>query len=152
MKEYDMDEEQKLQLGKSKETHVILGVFYFALATGILLGYLVHVLMFVLDPIPDAFLYDFINFAGFIPEEFMARFQDPDLAVYPYEKSIYYCFALTSFTGFAGIIMGLRFMIMYANKTHTTSFKLFIAGVIDCLLFGFTTFMKCFIWIEIEKT
>ncbi|MFX1568120.1 MAG: hypothetical protein ACFFCV_07110 [Promethearchaeota archaeon] len=145
MKEYDMEEEQKLHLEKLKETHIILGIFYLALATGFLLGYLIHVFKFILDPIPDAFVYDFLNFARIIPKDLMARIQDPTLAILPYEKTIFYCFALSSFTGFAGIIMGLRFMIMYANKTHTTSFKLFIAGIIDCLLFGFTTFMKCFI-------
>lgn len=76
--------------------------------------------------------------------ENMQRIMNLELAEYAWEKSIYYCIAYSSFLGFVGVIMGLRFMIMYANKTHTTSFKLFIMGLIDCIFCGFTTFMPLF--------
>jgi len=144
LREQYMDEEEKLLKEKLRETSTILGIFYIALGVGILIGYLTHLLAIVLDPIPDAFIFDFINFAGKIPEENMQRIMNLELAEYAWEKSIYYCIAYSSFLGFVGVIMGLRFMIMYANKTHTTSFKLFIMGLIDCIFCGFTTFMPLF--------
>lgn len=137
-------EEQPL-VNRLREPHIILGIIYFALGFGILLGWVTQVFIFVLDPIPDAFIFRFINFSGWIPEEELGRIQNPNLAIYPYEITIYYGVSFFSFLGFASLILGMRFMILYANKSHTTSLKMFITGLIDCVFMGFTTFMPLFL-------
>ncbi len=130
---------------KVREPHIILGIFYLALGIGILLGYLTRIMIIFLDPLPDRFIFDFINFSKVIPEENMERMKDIDKAKYPYEKSVYYIVAYFSFSGFVEIILGIRFMSLYSNKSHVTSWKLFVFGVITCVLCGFTTFMPLFL-------
>jgi len=144
-KETDMNGEKKPLANRLKEPHVILGIIYFALGFGILLGWVTQAFIIVLDPIPDAFVFRFINFSGWIPAEELGRIQDPNLAIYPYEITIYYGVSFFSFLGFASLILGMRFMILYANKSHTTSLKMFITGLIDCVFMGFTTFMPLFL-------
>ncbi len=134
------EEEQSLGT-KLKEPHMILGIFYFALAFGILLGWLTHAFIIVFEPISEIFVLKFVNLMGWIPEESVLRMQDPTLAIFPYEITIYYVISIFSFLGFASLLMGMRFMILYANKSHTTSLKMFIMGLADCFLVGFTTFM-----------
>ena len=143
--ETDMNGEKQPLAKKLKEPHILLGIFYIALGFGILLGWITHAFIIVLDPIPDAFVFRFINISGWIPEAELGRIQDPNLAIYPYEITIYYGISFFSFLGFASLIMGLRFMILYANKSHSTSLKMFITGAIDCVFMGFTTFMPLFL-------
>ncbi len=137
--------DNKLMKEKVREPHIILGIFYLALAIGILLGYLTRVMIILLDPLPDRFIFDFINFSKVIPEENMERMKDIDKAKYPYEKSAYYIIAYFSFSGFVEIILGIRFMSLYSNKSHITSWKLFVIGIMTCVLCGFTTFMPLFL-------
>ncbi len=143
--ETNVSGEKKPLTKKLKEPHVILGIIYLALGIGILLGWMTQAFIIVLDPIPDAFIFKFINFSGWIPAEELGRIQDPNLAIYPYEITIYYGVSFFSFLGFTSLIMGMRFMILYANKSHTTSLKMFITGLVDCIFMGFTTFMPLFL-------
>lgn len=143
VEEFDMDEEQKIEIGKMKEMNLLLGIFYFFLATGILLGYLVVVLMILLDPFPDQFLFDFIEIM--ISNEDTEGFKNFEKTDTPFKRGIYYSLALISFLGFAMMIMGLRFMILYANKSHVTSFRMLLVGLVTCILTGFTTFMPLFL-------
>ncbi|KKK40529.1 hypothetical protein LCGC14_0729210 [marine sediment metagenome] len=64
---------------------MILGIFYFALAFGILLGWLTYAIIIVFEPISDVFMFKFVNFMGWISEESVLRMQDPTLAIFPYE-------------------------------------------------------------------
>ena len=130
---------------KLKEPHIILGIFYFALGFGILLGWIIHAFILVFDLLPDALVFTIMNVSGMIPEEDILRIQDPTLAIFPYEITIHYILSIFSFLGFTSLIMGLRFMILYANKSHTTSLKMFITGLADCFIVGFTTFMPLFL-------
>ncbi len=75
----------------------------------------------------------------------MERMRDLDKAKYPYEKSAYYIIAYFSFSGFVEIILGIRFMSLYSNKSHVTAWKLFVTGVMTCVICGFTTFMPLFL-------
>ncbi len=138
-------EEQKELSEKVKEPHVILGLFYISMAVGIAFGYLTYFLLLVLEPLPDQFVYGFINFSGFIDDDIMIRLSDLSLIQAPHERTMYYAMAYTSFFGFVDIILGMRFIIISSNKSHTTSFKLFFSGLFICTFFGFTTFMPLFL-------
>ena len=111
--------------------------------TGIFLGYLVVVLIILLDPLPDQFLFNFIMIM--VEEKDMEGCNNLEKANTPFEKGIYYTIAIISFLGFAMMIMGLRFMILYANKSHVTSFRMLLVGLVTCILTGFTTFIPLFL-------
>lgn len=138
-------EEQKELKEKMKEPNVILGFFYIGMAVGIAFGYLTHFLFLVLDPLPDQFIYGFLNFAGYIDAETMARISNLSLSLAPHEITLYYAVAYASFFGFIDIILSIRYIIISTNNNHSTSFKLFFSGMIICTFSGFTTFMPLFL-------
>jgi len=90
-------------------------------------------------------LMDIINFSGFIPQKYIENVSSYEKAETPMEKLFYYCLAFASFWGFVSMVLGMRFITLYANKSHTTSIKLIISGIFICVLTGFTTFMPIFL-------
>ena len=140
----DTDEDKKL-VEQLKETNVILGIFYIILAVGILSNYLTHFLIWLLEPLPDGFIFDFLNFSGEVENKYIERISDLEEVKHPHEKTIYYCIAYTSFMAFLNIILGVRHAIIMTNKSHKISFGLLMSGVSMGVLAGFTTFMPLFL-------
>ena len=143
-KEYKMDDEEEKSFKETiKEANVILGIFYVALAMGILIGWLPKLIMILSELFPvliqrGVFFYVFEWIGNGLLDLFNISIQD-------FEGIIYYILAGFSFWGFLSMILGLRFIIAYGNKTHTTSFKLLISGIINCIFTGFFTFIPFFI-------
>jgi len=50
---------------KVKQSHIILGMIYLCILLGIFFGYFTHFLIWILDPLPDRFIFQFINFSDF---------------------------------------------------------------------------------------
>ena len=119
--------------------------FEISLGFGILFNYLTLFLIWVLDPLPDRFIFDFINFSGHIDPKYMNRISDLEKVKYPHEKTIYYCVAYASFGASVNLILGVRFIIITTNKSHKTSFALLMSGLSMGVLCGFTTFMPLFL-------
>ena len=138
-------EEDKKNLEKIKEPNVILGIVYIALAIGILFNYFIYFLIWLLEPLPDAFIFEFLNFYGLISDEYIGRISNLNNAKYPHERTIYYCIAYFSLGGFVDLILGIRNIVIYSNSNHKISFELIITGLIMCTFAGFTTFMYLFI-------
>ena len=101
------------------------------------MGYLTLLLMFLLDPLPDKFMFNFLEI--WISKEKIGGIKNYEEVDTPFERTVYYCIAFVSFLGFMNLIMGLRFMILYSDKTHVTSLRLFLIGLTVCVLMGFTT-------------
>ena len=93
--------------------------------------------MFLLDPLPDKFMFNFLEI--WISKEKIGGIKNYEEVDTPFERTVYYCIAFVSFLGFMNLIMGLRFMILYSDKTHVSSLRLFLIGLTVCVLMGFTT-------------
>jgi len=143
-KEYGNEEEKNIE-EKLKEPNVIVGMIYIALGFGILFNYLTIFLIWLLEPLPDGFIFNFINFSGDIDPKHISRISDLDKAKYPHEKTIYYCLAYASFGAFVNLILGVRFIIITTNKSHKRPFALLMSGLSIGVLTGFTTFMPLFL-------
>ena len=50
---------------KLKQTHVFLGMIYLLMGFGIIFNYITYILIWSFDPLPDRFIFRFINFIQF---------------------------------------------------------------------------------------
>jgi hypothetical protein len=132
---------------KVKQSHVILGMVYLCMSVGILTGYFTHFLIWVLDPLPDRFVFQFINFSDMIDPNYLNRITDINAALYPHEKTIYFVFSFASFVALVQIFVCIWTIIntdAYIGNP-TKLFLLLFSGVIEGLFFGFTTCLPFFL-------
>jgi hypothetical protein len=129
-----------------KKERLIVGFTYIFMALGFLFNFLTIFLMWMLDPLPDRFIFNFINFNGNINPEYMNRIEDIESSKYPHEKTIYYCFALGSFYSFLHLLINLWLILHNRGvKKPEQAILNVIGGISGCLMFGFTTFMPLFL-------
>ncbi|MFX1392918.1 MAG: hypothetical protein ACFFAH_05005 [Promethearchaeota archaeon] len=117
---------------------LMLGIFYIFMALGIAFNYLTYFLIRCLDPLPDRFIFDFINFSGRIDSKDLNRIEDINAAKYPHEKSIYYCIAMASFGAILDVVICIH-SIVNNNGLNTKIIKMLIGGVITGMMTGWTT-------------
>jgi hypothetical protein len=118
---------------------LIAGTVYIVIGSGILFNYLTYFFIWILDPLPDRFFFNFINFANIDPYA-LNRIADINLAIYPHEKTVYYAIAMLSFENTVHLTLSIWYFFFNVKTPRKTIINLFIA-VPGCVLFGFTTFM-----------
>ncbi|GAF71072.1 unnamed protein product [marine sediment metagenome] len=128
---------------------MILATSYIIFGIGILFNFIIYFLIFILDPLPDKIMFNFlelfIGYSGVIPPEYITRVKDLESAKYPHERTIFYVIALFSFFSFLDIILSV-FVIMNKETSDPKAFIMrMIGGLIGCILFGFNTFLIVFI-------
>ncbi len=136
-------EKEEDTLNKSR---LILGTLYISLAFGILFNYGIYFLIWILDPLPDRLIFNFIEFSGIDPL-YLNGIKEVSIAQFPHEKTIYYCFSLGSLISFLDICLSLWYLInnnRIINNPRRTMVCLF-SGVTGCILFGFTPFLPFFL-------
>ncbi len=132
---------------KVKKVHVFLGMSYIFMGFGVLFNYLTYILMWVLDPLPDGFLFQFLGVGNIIDPASIYRISNYNAALSPHESTIYFCFALVSFVALLQIALSIWF-ITNENKiihSHYKTFLVLIAGLIEGMLVGFTTCLPFFL-------
>jgi len=106
---------------------------------GILFNYLIYILIWVLDPLPDRLFFDFINVGNIIKPKDMLRISNIELAIAPHEVTIYLSVSFISFLSLLQISVCIWFIckgtLLYPNYVYT----ILIAGVMEGILAGFTT-------------
>lgn len=125
---------------------LILGCSYIVLGFGILFNYVTYFLIWILDPLPDRLIYNFITFSGIDPY-YLNGITDISTSQFPHEKTIYYCFSFASLLAFLQILISLWYLInsnRLINNPRKT-FIWFISGVMEGILFGFNTFLPFFL-------
>ena len=127
------------------KTRLIVGTFYIVIASGILLNWFTYFLIFILDPLPDRLIFNFINFNGDIDPFMMNRIMDINSAIYPHEQTIYYCVALASFGAIVDIMISIWYLVNRVTYNPKMAFGLLIGGVTTGILTGFTTCLPFFI-------
>ncbi len=128
-----------------KKPRLILGTFYIMMAFGILFNFFTLFLIIVLDPLPDRFIFDLINFSGKIDPKALNRIQDLNAAKYPHEKTIYYLVAFISLGAILDVVLSIWHIINSNNTDHRKSFTLLMSGVVIGMLTGWTTCLPLFL-------
>ena len=125
---------------------LILGFSYIFLGIGILFNYLTYFLMWILEPLPDKLIYNFIDFNGINPFN-MNGIKDISMSQYPHEKTIYYCYAFGSLISFLDILSSVWYLIISNRLIHNPNkaLRALICGIFGCILFGFTTCLPFFL-------
>ncbi len=125
---------------------LILGCSYIVLAFGILFNYLTYFFIWLLDPLPDRLIYNFISFSGIDPY-YLNGIMDISLSQYAHEKTIYYCFSFGSLLALLQVLLSLWYLInnnrLITNPTKAVAFL--ISGVMEGILFGFNTCLPFFL-------
>ncbi|MBD3229160.1 MAG: hypothetical protein GF329_13335 [Candidatus Lokiarchaeota archaeon] len=131
---------------KVKQSHVILGMIYLCMSLGIFTNYFTYFLIWILDPLPDRFIFQLINLSE-ANTEFMNPIPDINSMIYPYQKTIYYAFAFFSFVALVQIFVSVWSIINESPHIGNPMFiySLLFSGVIEGMLFGFTTCLPFFI-------
>ncbi len=130
---------------KLKRARFTLGIFYLTAGLGILLNYLTYFLIWILDPLPDRFIFDFINFSGYIDPKYLNRIEDIEASKYPHEKTIYYCVAIASLGAILDVVISIAFIVNNDQSNHRRTFAVLIGGVTLGILTGWTTCLPFFL-------
>ncbi len=125
---------------------LILGCSYIVLGLGILFNYVTYFLIWILDPLPDRLIYNFIVLSGIDPY-YLNGITDIHASQFPHEKTIYYCFSFASLLALLQVLVSLWYLInnnrLISNPRKT--FIWLISGVMEGILFGFNTFLPFFL-------
>ena len=130
-----------------KHLRLFMGWTYIFLGLGILFNYLTYFLIWALDPIPDRFIFRFINFSGNIDPEQINRIENIQASEYSYEKTIYYFIAILSFSFTLNLLLSIWYLInnhRVISKPRAVINNL-ITSVMGVILFGLTTFLPFFL-------
>ena len=140
VKKIDVDEDPIIK------ERLSVGILYISLGLGILFNYLIYFLIWILDPLPERFVFRFINFHGRIDPEFMNRIENIEASKYPIEKSIYYCVAFLSFIALMHLVISI--WLLLHNRTLEKIRKTYmwlVSSLLECVFFGFTTCLPLFL-------
>lgn len=130
---------------KLKKPRLILGSVYIALAFGILFNWLTLAMIFVLEPLPDRLIFNFINFHGIIDPYTMNRIMDISASIYPHEQTIYYAVAIGSFGAITDLLIAIWYLLNRVPFNPKMGFSLLIGGIMTGILLGFTTCLPFFL-------
>lgn len=133
---------------KMKKTYIIVGLIYIFMGFGIIFNFLTYILIWMLEPLPDKFIFEFLKVGGVLDPEYLAHLSDINHStINPYERAFYYFLALISFLGILQIMVGIYFIIKQGNiiKNPIRIFFMIMGGIIEGILAGFTTSLLFFI-------
>jgi len=124
-----------------------LASLYFIFAFGILFNYFTYFLIFFLDPLPDRFIFNFINFNEDIDPHYMNRIEDINAARFEHEKTIYYCIALGSFFALIHFVMSIWYFLENTRPiiNPRATITNLVCSLMELLLLGFTTSLPFFL-------
>ena len=139
------NQEEKLANSPLTKPRIILGSFYIVFAFGILFNWFTYFLIIILDPLPDRLIFNYIEFAGIIDPFQLNRISDVSLAIYDYEKTIYYGVGILSFAAVLDIMISIWQLINKGGKDTKKTIISLISGLILGMLSGFTTCLPLFL-------
>lgn len=138
-------QEEKLADNPLTKPRIFLGSFYVVFAFGILFNWFTYFLIIILDPLPDRFIFNYIGFTGIIDPFQLNRISDISLAIYDFEKTLYYCFAILSFVAVLNLTISVWQLINKGGKDTKRTIITLITGIVLGILSGFTTCLPLFL-------
>ncbi len=141
--------QQKMKQGeKDKDqlniVRIILGMLFLFIGFGILFNFLIYLLIWAFDPLPDPFIFNFLSDIKIINIE---NFKDVEHLDHEYEKTLYYGIALGSFSFLLELILSIYYFANSNRLIHNPHSALLgiVGGLIGCLFFGFSTCLPLFL-------
>lgn len=133
---------------KVKKTNVIVGMIYIFMSFGIIFNFFTYILIWVLDPLPDKLIFEFMDISGIFDPEYLYHLSDINSSTLnPFEKTFYYFLALISFVGIIQIVVCVYYIIKDGTiiKHPARMISLLLGGVVEGILVGFTTALLFFV-------
>lgn len=118
---------------------LIVGAVYIFIGFGILFNYLIYFFIWLLDPLPDRFIFNLISLID-IDSFNLNRITDIHSAIYPHEQTFYYIVAMFSFTNTIHSTVSIWYLLNNVRNPRKTIIWVF-SSVPGGIFFGFTTFM-----------
>ena len=118
---------------------LVVGAVYIFIGFGILFNYLIYFFIWLLDPLPDRFIFNLISLIDIDPFN-LNRITDIHSAIYPHEQTCYYIVAMLSFTSTIHSTVAIWYFINNVQNPRKTILWVF-SSVPGGIFFGFTTFM-----------
>ena len=118
---------------------LIVGAVYIFIGFGILFNYLIYFFIWLLDPLPDRFIFNLISLIDIDPFN-LNRITDIHSAIYPHEQTFYYIVAMFSFTNTIHSTVSIWYLLNNVRNPRKTIIWVF-SSVPGGIFFGFTTFM-----------
>ncbi len=118
---------------------LIVGTVYIFIGFGILFNYLIYFFIWLLDPLPDRFIFNLISLIDIDPFN-LNRITDIHSTIYPHEQTIYYIVAMLSFTNTIHLTISIWYLL-YRVRNPRESIIWLLSTVPGGIFFGFTTFM-----------
>jgi hypothetical protein len=119
-------------------SHVILGTFYIIFGIGILSTILTYFLIWVLDPIPDRYIFIYINSLGIFSQWNVNGIIEIS-SLTSIERLIFYTIALGSFLSLLEILVSIWLIVSYNRFYIKTAIINLSVGFFIGILTGFTT-------------
>ena len=124
-----------------KKKQLIGGIVYMVLAFGILFDYITYFMLIILDPIPDRFALQLLNYFGVFNPWSLDGVINTSNFVSPIETTVYYVFTVASLICFVEVLVSI-WLILSENIFHIKKVFLHLfAWIFMGFLFGFTTFL-----------
>ena len=100
-----------------KRKQLIGGIVYMLLAFGILYDFITYFMLIILDPIPDRFALEFLNYAGVFNPWALNGVIDMSSFGSPIETTVFYGFTFASFICFVEVLVSI-WLIITDNIIH----------------------------------
>jgi hypothetical protein len=137
--------EEQLTDNPLTKPRIIISSVYLVIAFGGLFDWFTYFLIIILDPLPDRFLFVFIQLSG-ITNPFGLNFvADINQATRPFETTIYYTIAIASFIALLDILISIWQMSVRDNINEKKAIFALMGGFILGMLTGFTTCLPLFL-------
>ncbi len=138
-------QEQKLADNPITKPRLIIGTIYIIIAFGILFNWFTYLLIISLNPLPDRFVFNFIEFTDIFDPYGLNRISDINMAQFEFEKTLYYLISICSFASLLNIIISIWLLVNKGGKDAKKSIIMLIGGIIGGILTGFTTCLPLFL-------
>ncbi len=140
----DSRNDWKVNLTKS---HIMTGTLYIFMGFGIMFNFLTYILIWLLEPLPDRLVFEFIAASWIFDSEYIYCLSDINSTLNSYEQTLYFSLALISFISILQIVLCIWFIIKEGNiiKNPIKIFSILMSGIVEGIFAGFTTSLFFFI-------
>lgn len=146
-----------MELGKKKEkttikeklgkSHVIVGFTYIFLGFGITFNFLIYILIWCLEPVPDQYLFYILDYLQVFESEDIIRIFDINKATNDLEKLIFYIIAVISMVAFMQVAISIWFITKDGTPLGNpiVTYITLLTGIVEGIIVGFTTCLPLFL-------
>jgi len=137
----------KIEDDPLKRTKIILGFSYIFFGIGFLFNYLIYLLIWILDPLPDRLIFNFLEISNDINPYGLNRIEDIEAAKFPHEQTIYYCIALFSALALIHFVLSIFYFLENTRPilNPKKTMRNLLASLSECIILGFTTSLPFFL-------